>query len=472
MEKKYIVIAVVVVALWGAFMGYRHLNRNDGQQAHQEDTYGRLLDMAKKSPNAGLVQMGRALNKFYQDHKKFPARLDELYPQYIPSRAFIGEINWEYASSADNFELTKRGMYNNREMVASMDKTLRPELDTGTAVAQRPETPAKRPARRAPEAPTAEEPAAEVAELEIVNEVRMTGAETSVVMAAVGADAGATEASPSTALDVQREMSKVVTRLSPEIESAETTGFATNLERYLVWKDMDGAIGISNIQFPEAEKMYVAITDRWYSVKRRKPERSITAVIDSTTEPVKPMGVEQVAQNLTREYLVWKDDAGTIGIGNIQYPEAEKIKVVSDGQWQPMRSPSEPPRKPARPAAEAMPEKKTGDEIAAGLSSDYLVWKDESGAVGFGNVQFPDRQRLTIASNENWQTIEREAAPRPTDRATATSAVQQEPSAETDLRFLMWKDKNGHIGYGNVQYPEMREISYIHSDRNWEKVVN
>ena len=36
----------------------------------------------------------------------------------------------------------------------------------------------------------------------------------------------------------------------------------------------------------------------------------------------------------------------------------------------------------------------------------------------------------------------------------------------------IWKDKNGVIGFGNVQYPEMKKISHVRADQSWEKVTN
>jgi len=39
-------------------------------------------------------------------------------------------------------------------------------------------------------------------------------------------------------------------------------------------------------------------------------------------------------------------------------------------------------------------------------------------------------------------------------------------------KYLVWKDKKGNIGYGNVQYPAIDSIAYICVNGNWQKVVN
>ena len=91
-------------------------------------------------------------------------------------------------------------------------------------------------------------------------------------------------------------------------------------------------------------------------------------------------------------------------------------------------------------------------------------------------VEFPDRERLEIASREKWQTLEKEPLP----AAPAGSGQQAErPAGEAGAltvgvsqHYLVWKDENGVIGFGNVEYPERAQVSYVHSEQSWEKIAN
>lgn len=476
-NKKYIIAVVVVALLWGAYMGYRQMTKKSTNETHNEDTYKRMVEMAKKSPRAGLAQMARALNRFYEDNKKYPGSLDELYPKYVASRAFLGEIDWGYEAGVGDFYLTKTGTFNNREMVASIDSSLKVELDTGeaVAVARRRAPPPQRVVREVAEEAPVEE-VVEFAELKIVDDYKMTGNEASVVIAAAGTDGAVTENRPTTDIDLQREMSRAIVQAGPEIVAEEKEAeFVTNLEHYLVWKDAEGFIGISNTQLPDLDKMYVAISDRWYKVRRVKPAREITAVKDNTSRAKEIKDVAQLAQDLSGEYLVWKDENGVMGVGNVQYPEKEQLTIAQADEWNTLKSkPLRQDRKTVE--TEKAETKPDSEKLAASLSREYLVWKDEKGVMGISNVQYPDQDRLSIAAAGQWNTLKSEPLAL---RRESASPVRTEPPKDQDMiaasaggQYLVWKDKNGVIGFGNVQYPEMQNVSYVHSDRSWEKVVN
>jgi len=480
MEKKYIVIVVVVVVLWGAFMGYRHMQQKESSQANNADTYKRLVEMSKKSPRAGLPQMAKALNRYYQDNKAYPASLTDLYPKYIASSAFISEVDWNYEPGADDFSLSKTVVYKKREMVASIDKDLRPEVDTGRVMVARAKPAVRRLPRVEEEAPEELDVPEEVTpELEIVDEVEMTGKEATVVVAAAGSMLERTDSSASSAIDVQREMARIVARVGPEvkaevksevrteIDEGEKSGLSVNLERYLVWKDKDGFIGIGNVQYPHAEDMYVAVQDRWYIVKRRLSNVQAASATGRTTGPVEDVrDVDTMAAELSGKYLVWKNENGVIGIGNVQYPGRGRLTIASADEWRPFKRTSFP-----QDEKTIVPEKTDDrvdtDQLASDLRPQYLVWKDENGVIGVGNVEYPDKERLLIASLDKWDTLKDE--PLSQGQETVTEE-RRESAGGISKKYLMWKDKNGVVGYGNVQYPE--SISQIHSGQNWEKAVN
>jgi hypothetical protein len=279
-------------------------------------------------------------------------------------------------------------------------------------------------------------------------------------------------------ISVQREMSRIVAQVGPEIVSQEKTDFVSrSLERYLVWKNSKGVIGVSNIQYPEADNMYVAVYDTWYSVKRRQSQRAPGAEPESAaaTERRPPQGVEQMALDLSRNYLVWKDENGVIGVGNTQFPDAERLTIASRENWESLE------RKPlAETVAIQEPDLKKepvdADKLGADLSRNYLVWKDENGVIGVGNVQFPERERLEIASREEWQTLKDEPLPGAEGLSGAQAAESDGEtgalSAGVGHKYLIWKDENGVIGFGNVAYPDSAQVSYVHSEQSWEKIVN
>ncbi|MBC8377947.1 MAG: hypothetical protein H8E62_02110, partial [Planctomycetes bacterium] len=94
METKHIVIIAVVVVVFIGYMVIRNKKGEEELKEHHKSTYSRIVEMAKKSPRAGLDVMGRALKKYYAENKSYPSSLDTLYPKYISEKAFIDEINW------------------------------------------------------------------------------------------------------------------------------------------------------------------------------------------------------------------------------------------------------------------------------------------------------------------------------------------------------------------------------------------
>jgi hypothetical protein len=105
-----------------------------------------------------------------------------------------------------------------------------------------------------------------------------------------------------------------------------------------------------------------------------------------------------------------------------------------------------------------------------------LVWKDQQNTLGFGNVGYPARDRVSVFQDDSWVGVER--PPLPADiRAEEDFSPQKGKSAETvaselSTRYLVWKDQLGTMGFGNVGYPEIKNISHVHVNGSWEKVIN
>ena len=482
MEKKYIIAVIAVVVLWAGFLGFRHFRKQDASQAHREDTYRRMIDMAQKSPRSGLFEMAEAIRRYQADNGAYPPNLGVLYPKYMPSKAFIEQIEWSYAPDQNNFSLSKSATVDNRTMVASIDRTMRPEVETsGVMVATRRAVPKKPVEAEVVETPElVQEAISEDMILEVVAEREMTIKEEDVVTAAVSPEIRREDRPKVTEekVNVQTELSRIITQVGEEAVSAKEAQIGYNLERYMVWKDPNGAIGVSNVEFPDRTDMYVAVKNRWYNVKRRQDEGVSETGQTQPEVAEKPKSIEEIAAGFSRDYLVWKNAGGVIGVGDSQYPEAERLIVASQGGWNALERPtaSEPVTAAGRtPPSSAKPDM---NAVAADISKEYLVWKNKDGSLGIGDTQYPERETLEIASRGEWAVLSEEPLP---EKRAAASPGRQESQQQLDEKllaagiggqYLMWKDKNGQIGFGNVDYPELRNIESVLTGGSWQKVVN
>jgi len=120
-------------------------------------------------------------------------------------------------------------------------------------------------------------------------------------------------------------------------------------------------------------------------------------------------------------------------------------------------------------------ETETPSDFASAVSDTYLVWRDPDGHIGIGNVQYPDSRQIAIATRDKWYNVTR----KPTfETVTKTDEIAPKALADTgenfvatgiDSGYMAWKDENGNIGFGNVQYPESGEPVSIYVDGKWQK---
>ena len=348
--------------------------------------------IAKQSPRAGLGQMGRALQRYYEEKRSYPSSLGGLYPKYLRNKSFIDDIDWYYEPRGENFFLSKTIVRDNKRMVASIDKGLVARVETGVMVAT----------------PT---PTTEPAEVK----------------------------GPEGVLPEKPEIS---------IRSREEFWEALRLMQ-------EGGAAVS---FAQRDKLRIMSTIR--------PEIMSVVEIDvtSTTEA-----------EFSRRYLVWKDKNGILGFGNVQYPVAERQTVYTMGSWYDVKAPLPKEEGPITPAKTA--KKKEGPEVlVSSLSGRYLVWKSPHGILGFGNVGYPERDRVSVFQDDSWVGVERPPLPADTGKEEEYKP-EKGKSAETvaselSTRYLVWKDQRGTLGFGNVEYPETKNVSHVHVNGSWEKVIN
>lgn len=503
MEKKHIIIVVVVIVVWAGFMGYRHMKGKKGLETHHEQDYSRIIAMAKKSPRAGLAQMGSALKKYYMVNNTYPTTLEALYPKYMASKAFINEIKWNYVPAGDDFTLSKTVVRGSREMVASIDKGLRPRVGTGVMVAAKEEAPVE-----VSEAPGVSGdtafmiavlgPPPELTESDYIpGYIKDTGAQIDEIRKVSIAEPEIL--SVDEFINAPRDAATSISAIATETISVLDTEIASIVasdisQRYLVWKDKNGTIGFGNVNYPYSDNISITTRGNWYEVKRRLPEKPISAALDDTGKKIKSL--DMIASNLSGWSLVWKNKKGVIGFGNVEFPDSDRISISTGDSWYNLKKrlaetgvrsqgsgirdnlkeliAEKQGATTVEPAA--FKEKET-DKIASSLSGKYLVWKNDQGVLGFGNVGYPHTDRLSVNTGSGWDTVKKRS-PETLDTAALEDTIGKKKK-DADLiasslsgRYLTWKDKHGVIGFGDVEYPELNNISYIHDNNTWQKVIN
>jgi hypothetical protein len=116
------------------------------------------------------------------------------------------------------------------------------------------------------------------------------------------------------------------------------------------------------------------------------------------------------------------------------------------------------------------------EEIAPGidpkLGSAYLVWKDENGRLGFGNVDYPSSYKLSVYSGGMYQNIRQ---PTPLERTSRLTEIADKGKSKDEIassigkQVLVWRNKDGTLGFGNVDYPKGHDVSHVNVNGQWEE---
>jgi hypothetical protein len=469
MDKKYIIAVAIVITIWGAFMVYRQHKKKGDTHTYREKAYDQITEAAKKSPRAGLARMGKALNKYHKDNNAYPSTLMELYPKYLPNKSFIEEVDWYYEPRGHDFYLSKSATVGQKRIVASIDKSLRSKTETTVMVATPTPVPKAREVKK-PKEFEVQRP--EPSEPEPIDRDRLELAREEFLKALRQRQMDVTSVSVPEMYEA-----RIISTVQPEILSIVKAEIVSGLEselsqRYLVWKDKNGVLGFSNVQYPHTDRLSIHAVGRWYNVKIPLPKGREPAEtkIMSATEQKDP---ETIGASLGGQYLVWKDQQGTVGFGNGQYPATKLASVFHTDRWVSLKRP--------QLAAETSIEKDLGQKkgkspeaIASRFSTQYLVWKDKHGTLGFGNNRYPERELASVYQTDRWVSRKR---PELGTETTAEEDVGREQEAKTPdtiasrlgPRYLVWKDKHGTLGFGNNRYPE-RELASVYQTDRWVSV--
>jgi hypothetical protein len=268
MSKKYIIILVIsIVGAVGLYISQNQKKEKD-LRAHHNRQYNRIIEAAQKSSIAGLVHMASALNKYKEKNGAYPAGLSALYPDYIPEKAFIDDIQWHYKPNSKDFYLSKTiRTKGDKVLTASIGPNLMPQEESDTMVAST-KVP-KRLTSRAENQPSEKSPKTGVSRGSLSKSKPMAKASTPNIPS-TGLKNSRGKLSDSTTPVILKkrplqELEKVSTHKLTEKEQ-----FLRGVTRmFLIWKNADGSLGFSNIQYPTSKKLSVYDNGKWVQIRSR-----------------------------------------------------------------------------------------------------------------------------------------------------------------------------------------------------------
>jgi len=260
-DLKYIIALIVVIIAAGAFFVYMDYSEEKELKEHNIQQFKRIAEIAKKSPQAGLNHMAKALNNYKKEQGIFPVKLTDLYPNYIPEKEFIEDLDWHYEVKGNTFYLKKTIHINdNTTLEAAIGSDLKLIQKPGTMVASTGPVKTKSPAQ----------------------------ADTK---------------------QVQKTTEKETTAVSeekPELVAMSTTQMTSDLQ---TTKADSGSSQENNMNQEDL-------------------------LPDKKSFTTKELGKEeQYIRDVSSNLLVWKNDNGTLGFGNIQYPNDKNIQILVNGKW-------------------------------------------------------------------------------------------------------------------------------------------
>ncbi len=190
--------------------------------------------------------------------------------------------------------------------------------------------------------------------------------------------------------------------------------------------------------------------------------RKITASIDKNLQP------SMTSTVMIATAAPVKKTSGTTPLPAPLKPTQKTVTVES--------MPSLQPKRDVLPEIEVETYIETGPAppVAATLSNRFLVWKDKNGTLGFGNINYPDKKNIAICTSDKWMTLaktRRPAASRKQGSETISTPEQnQTPDMAHNRGVLVWKTKQGVLGFGNVDYPNHDQAFLVYADGDWQKI--
>ena len=113
---------------------------------------------------------------------------------------------------------------------------------------------------------------------------------------------------------------------------------------------------------------------------------------------------ERFVERVKGKLLVLKKEDGTLGFGNVQYPNSEEMIIYDKGEWIQIRQLRPLPEFNATTLTAGVDKESTVDSLSAAYSDRFLVWKDPEGVAYLSNVQYSNNQNIQIHVEGSWQS--------------------------------------------------------------------
>ena len=268
MSKKYIIILVIAVVSAVGLYIYQNQKKEQDLRSHHSGQYSRMIEAAHISSTAGLVHMAGALNKYKEKNGAYPAGLSALYPDYIPEKAFIDDIQWHYKPNGKDFYLSKTITTKGDKMLtASIGPNLMPQEESDIMVAST-KVP-KRAASRTKNQSSKKSPKTGVSRVSRSKPKPMAKALTPDIASTGRKNSRGKLSDSTTPVILQKrplsELEKVSTHKITEKE--QFLHKATLI--FLVWKNADGSLGFSDSQYPTSKEFSLYNNGEWVQTRPR-----------------------------------------------------------------------------------------------------------------------------------------------------------------------------------------------------------
>ena len=274
-----------------------------------------------------MSQMGEALNKYREEKGAYPAKLSELYPDYIPVKKFIDDIQWHYEPRGEDFYLSKTyKTAKNKDVTAAIGSDLR--LRQGSMVASFDKPKNRKAVKPAAIKPQPSLPMAFAKDPTLHAEADSSGPHSSRRQTA------AVETSNPQKSNSTQSKSLYARELVSMGQLGEEEQYVKRVSgNFLVWKKEDGTVAFGNVQYPNSAKMTIYDKGAWLNVRHRSPDSETKAAARQNRIKKTAAADRLVASNSSR-FLVWKNPQGTVCLGNVQYPNNRDIQIHVEGGWQ------------------------------------------------------------------------------------------------------------------------------------------
>ena len=274
-----------------------------------------------------MSQMGQALNKYREDKGTYPAKLSELYPDYIPVKEFIDDIQWYYEPRGQDFYLSKTyRTANDKDVTAAIGSDLR--LRQGSMVAS-----FDKPKHKKPAEPAAIKPRPNLTMALAKNSALRVEDVSSDSLSGPRYTADAETSNPQKPGSEQTK--SIHTReLVSMGQLSEAEQFVERVKgSFLVWKKEDGTLGFGNVQYPNLDQTSIYDQGEWVLIRNHSPNSTAGAAIQQARAETAATEDRLVAGN-SSYFLTWKNSEGTVCFGNVQYPINSDIQIHVAGRWQ------------------------------------------------------------------------------------------------------------------------------------------